>query len=162
LVKSILVPDKAYERLRALAEARGMGVEELVLSLALEEADPAETAEAYWEVSEALLEQAAEELEKGDLRQASEKIWGSAALAVKALAVEREGRRITSHGELWEYVARISREIGDADLRRLWQVANSMHVNYYEGWATSDYVEDALEDVRIFLDKLRRLREAGS
>lgn len=83
-------------------------------------------------------------------------------MAVKALAYEREGRRLTSHGELWNFVAKLSREIGDAGLTRLWRSASSMHTNFYEGWATREHVEDALEDVRIFLDKLRRLRKAES
>jgi len=161
-VPVLVVPEKAYKRLRELAEAKGMGVEELVLDLVLEDADPAEVSEAYWEAAETLLRRAEEELGRGDLRQASEKIWGAAALAVKALAYEREGRRLASHGEMWEYVAQIAREAGDGQLRRLWRSATSMHINFYEGWATVEHVGDALDDVRALMNRLKQLRGEGA
>ena len=155
----LVLPEAAYRRLRELAEAEEVSVEELVLNLALRDASPSEAAEAFWEAAEALLDQAEEELRAGDLRQASEKIWGAAALAVKALALERDGRRLTGHRELWRYVADLSRRLGDGQLRRLWQVASSMHASFYEGWATAEYVEDALDDVRAFVERLRGLRQ---
>jgi hypothetical protein len=40
--------------------------------------------ERYEEISQLLLEQAQEELEKGDVLQGSEKVWGATAHAVKA------------------------------------------------------------------------------
>ena len=157
-----VLPEAAYRRLRELAEAEEMGVEELVLNMALRDASPSEAAEAFWEAAETLLAQAEEELGRGDLRQASEKIWGAAALAVKALALERDGRRLKRHRELWQYVADLSRRLGDGQLRRLWQVASSMHANFYEGWATAEYVRDALDDVREFVERLGRLRPRKS
>ena len=156
----LVLPEAAYKRLRELAEAEEVSVEELVLNLALRDASPSEAAEAFWEAAEALLDQAEEELRAGDLRQASEKIWGAAALAVKALALERDGRKLTRHRELWQYVADLSKQLGDGQLRRLWQMANSMHANFYEGWATVEYVEDALDDVRKFVKRLRQLRSS--
>ena len=78
---------------------------------------------------------------------------------MKALALERDGRRLTRHRELWRYVADLSRRLGDGQLRRLWQVASSMHASFYEGWATAEYVEDALDDVRAFVERLRGLRQ---
>ena len=42
----------------------------------------------YSEESQNLLTQAQAELDQGDLRQASEKAWGAAALAVKGVAAE--------------------------------------------------------------------------
>ena len=159
---SVLLPEGAYRRLRELAEARGLNVEDLILSLAVENAGPEEAGRIYWEAAETLLAQAVEELAKGRLRQASEKIWGAAALAVKAVAFWREGRRLISHGELWAYVRKLVDESGDRELGRLWRSAISMHVNSYEGWATLEAVRDALEDVRELLEKLRCPRgEAG-
>ena len=72
--------------------------------------------------------------------------------------MERDGRRLTRHRELWQYVADLSRQLGNGQLRRLWQMANSMHANFYEGWATAEYVKDALGDVRAFVGRLRQLR----
>ena len=66
-------------------EARKLGVspEEYVLELMLRDLDPPERAKEYLEASKELLEQAREELDKGDIRQAAEKAWGAAALAVE-------------------------------------------------------------------------------
>jgi HEPN domain-containing protein len=67
----------------------------------------------YADAARDLLRQAREELEKGNFRQAAEKIWGAAALAVKAYAEWRKGRRLSSHGELWEYKRIMEREVGE-------------------------------------------------
>jgi len=157
----VLVPESAYEKLRKLAELRGATVEGLVLDLVADDMTTTEAVEAYWEVARSLLSEAEEELSKGNLRQASKKIWGSAALAVKAVALAREGRRLASHGELWRFVGELARQEGDPDVRRLWHVATSMHVNYYEGWADEGLVRGALEDVRKLLAKLERLIKEG-
>ena len=133
----VFVPEGAYRRLLKLAEEKeAAGVEDLILSLAADDMGSQEAAEAYWEASQRLAEAAEGELAEGRLRQASEKIWGSAALAVKAVAAALEGRRLASHGELWAYVDELSAKLGKPELMRLWQMANSMHVNFYEGWAT--------------------------
>ena len=150
----VLVPESAYEKLRKLAELRGATVEELVLDLVADDMTTAEAVEAYWEAAKGLLSEAEEELSKGDLRQASEKIWGSAALAVKAVAQMLDGARLTSHGELWAYVDELSARLDKPELMRLWQMANSMHVNFYEGWATRRHVEEALRGLREFLSIL--------
>lgn len=45
-----------------------------------------------------LIGRAREELAKGNIRQAAENVWGAAALAVKAYAAWKEGRRLVSLG----------------------------------------------------------------
>jgi len=65
--------------------------------------------------------------------------------------------KLKSHGELWEYVDKLARETGDKDLGRLWRSASSMHTNFYEGWATRGHVAEAIEDVEIFLEKVKRI-----
>ena len=95
----IFVPEEAYKRLLKLAEEKGAaGVENLIPNMAADDMGSREAAEAYWEASQRLAEAAEGELAKGRLRQASERIWGSAALAVKALAIALEGRRLASQG----------------------------------------------------------------
>jgi len=156
---AIRLPDAIAERLSSKAAEEGADPEVLALELlmnALYEDGPSR-AEAYRSAAEHLLARAGEELAKGELRQASEKIWGAAALAVKALAYEREGRRLTSHRELWEYVARLVAETGDEEVGRAWRTALSMHVNFYEGWAPAEEVGRALEEVRGLVEKLKGL-----
>ncbi len=84
--------------------------------------------------------------------------WGATALAVKTIAYEREGRRLASHGELWEYVDRLIEETGDEELGDLWRTATAMRVNFYENWAPQREVRRSLKRVEAFLEKLRKLR----
>ena len=74
---------------------------------------------------------------------------------MKAVAAALEGRRLTSHGELWAYVDELSARLGRPELMRLWQMANSMHVNSYEGWATRRHVEEALKGLKELLNMLK-------
>jgi len=156
-MSTVSIPEKICEKLRKAAEAQGFSVEGYVLSLIAESVDPASLAESYWEASEDLMRQARDELAKGDLRQAGEKAWGAVALALKSLAYRREGLRLSSHGELWEYVGKLVEETGDRELGRLWRSASSMHINFYEGWATRKHVEGAIEDAENFMEKVKKL-----
>ena len=107
----------------------------------------------YQLASRQLLAQGQEELAKGDARQASEKGWGAAAQIVKAVA-ELRGWGHRGHGQLHSAVTRLRNETGDPDIHRLFQVANSLHVNFYENWQEAQSVSEALDDVETFLDKV--------
>ena len=96
----------------------------------------------------------------GDMRQASEKAWGAAALAVKA-AAEQRGWVHDSHVRLFDNVKRISQETGDAELHDLFHVANSLHQNFYEGWQTDDSVQRGIQRVRVLVDRLDALLDEG-
>ncbi|MDK6027916.1 PaREP1 family protein [Ignisphaera sp. 4213-co] len=111
----------------------------------------------YWDMAEEYLRRAKEDFSKGDFKQASEKILGVTALAVKAVAYMRSGSRLKSHGELWEYVNKLVIETSDEKLGRLWRTAISMHVNFYKNWASREEVERSLKDVEKFLEKLKKL-----
>ena len=151
----ITLPESLARRLSDEARRLGISLEELVLEKLSEAVDSEERGRIYWEAAGALLDQAGDELERGDLRQASEKIWGAAALAVKAVAWATKGVRLTSHGELWRFVDELARETGDEGIREGWRAATAMHVNYYEGWAPEGEVRSCLERVRGLLERLR-------
>ena len=112
---------------RSVARRKGLSIEEYVLELLLRDLDPQERAREYIEAARGLLEQAGEELGRGDAWQAAEKAWGAAALAVKAYAAWRDGRRLASHRELWEHSKRLMKELGDW-VGDAWAHAASMHV----------------------------------
>ena len=92
------------------------------------------TAEEYRTAAHQLYDQALVELEAGDLRQASEKLWGAAAQVLKSFA-ERNG---------WEHKTRIPRlrcQSFEADanlaIPRIgeWFLAcGALHGNFYENW----------------------------
>ena len=110
----------------------------------------------YREQSRVFLEQAYRELREGDLRQASEKGWGAASQMVKAVAQER-GWEHNHHREILRAVSRLRGEMNDQETSRLFWAANALHTNFYEGTMYQDDVEDALERVGQFVDKLEAL-----
>ena len=112
--------------------------------------------QTYREASHRLLRQAEEELAAGDVRQASEKGWGSAAQMVKSIA-EQRGWAHRSHAALYNAIARLVAETGDDDIRRLFAVAGDLHVNFYENWNNADNVAAGLADVQRLIDKLEPL-----
>ncbi len=114
------------------------------------------TTQTYMEASVLLLAQAEAELAAGDVRQASEKGWGAAAQAVKAVAEQRDWPH-RSHTGLFRVVERLTRETEDDQITILFEVANALHQNFYENWQTEDNVDRALSAVRRFVEKLSAL-----
>lgn len=133
-------------RLRREAEKVGLTVEEYLLEILSRSGDPREKAEEYIEVAKELLEHARVELGRSNFRRAAEKIWGAAALAIKAYDMWSEGKRLSSHMELWIYKSVIAREMGKW-IYSSWNAANTMHTCFYEGLCGRDDVENALEEV---------------
>lgn len=113
-------------------------------------------ADGYAERSRALLAQAKEELAGGDHLQASEKLWAAAAQMVKAVAGRRDWRH-DSHRSLFEAVGRLVEETGDQELRAAFQIANSLHTNFYENWQSPQDVEGSVSTIEDFVSRLDRL-----
>ena len=156
---AIVIRGQLARRVRDRAERQGLSVEEYIAELLAQDLDPKGRAKEYIEVALDLLEQAREEIEqKGDVRQAAEKLWGATALAVKAHAWLRLGRRLASHGELWEYIERLAGELGDW-VGDAWNAGNSMHTCFYEGWCTRWHVQQALRKVEKLVKEVARIVE---
>ena len=103
-----------------------------------------------------MLSQGFMELEQGDLRQASEKGWGAAAQMLKSIA-EQRGWDHNGHRLIRRVASRLADETGDNEIRQLYRVADSLHINFYEDLDTTADVESGLEDVGRLLDKLEPL-----
>ena len=114
------------------------------------------TTQTYQAASRHLLRQAHRELDVGDYRQASEKGWGAAAQAVKAVC-EARGWKHRTHGDLQRAVRRIAREQDDLAVSMAFRSANLLHVNFYEDWENEEVVYEALEHVAVFVDLLDAL-----
>ena len=112
--------------------------------------------EEHLRISRQFLRQAQEEFAQGDRLQASEKAWGAAAHAVKAVAQQR-GWQHDGHRYLFEAIDKIYRETDDPQIRDLFRIANSLHMNFYENWQTDDLVQDGVERVGVLLEKLEPL-----
>ena len=107
----------------------------------------------YATMSREYMERAEDYLRQGDLKQASEKSWGAAACALKAIAQVRNWHH-QSHSLLFDVSNQIAEELGRADLRDMFQSAKSMHQNFYENWEPEEGVEYAVGRVKQFLTEL--------
>ena len=107
----------------------------------------------YREASRRLLTQAHAELEVGDLRQASEKAWGAAALMVKAAATMR-GWEHDQHRHLWIAAEDLSNEANDNEIHTLFVVANALHANFYENTFGANRVASYISKVGRFVGKV--------
>ncbi len=114
------------------------------------------TAEEYRTASSSLYDQAIAELDAGDLRQASEKLWGASAQALKSLA-ERRGWRHGSHAHFYRIMARLEDETEDSDLLLQFGAANELHINFYENWLDEDQIRRRAGIVREFVHRLSDL-----
>ncbi len=151
----VALPRSIAERVKREAEKLGVSLEEYLIELLVQSLDPSERAQEYTMAAEELLKEAEEELKKGSVRQAAEKVWGAAALAIKAYAAWREGRRLTSHGELWEYKRRLEKELGDW-VSDAWYAGQAMHVCFYEGWCAREDVEKAIRRVEKLVEAIAK------
>ena len=152
----LTIPERIAERIRREAEKQGLAPEEYILEAITRDLDPDERAREYIESASALLEQAKEELQKGDLRQSSEKVWGACALAIKTHAAARKGLVLKSHADLWLYKDEVANEFGEW-IRGTFLMADSMHKNFYEGLATAKDVAVALGEVEKLVKAIREV-----
>jgi hypothetical protein len=156
----LILPKRIEKRLREECEKTGVSIEELALEALYkglnEKIDPSDRTEVYVGLSEKYLRDAEDLLARGDFIQACEKLWGSAAVMVKAVAASR-GITILSQGELFSFVRKIGEEENDSELRRLFSVASTLHQNFYENWLHKDVIREYLEDVKQLITKLKKL-----
>ena len=92
-------------------------------------------------------------IEKGDFVQASEKFWGAAAATVKTVAATR-GVNIRSHEGIYKFVDRLSSELNDPEMLRLFGLASALHQNFYENWLSPKMVINYGEAVKQLVEKL--------
>ena len=153
------LPEELLAILKRRADSEGKSLEELVSDAIFSHYgidDPKIRAEAHLKLCERFLREGEKLLAKKDYVQASEKFWGAASQMVKAVAAER-GLELRSHGELHRFVAELTKESSDPEVRRLWQSAVSLHQNFYENWLPPEMVEGNVDDVKRFIEKLGKM-----
>ena len=91
--------------------------------------------------------------------QASEKGWGAAAQALKAIAEDR-GWNHGGHGRIVDVAQQVADEFDRQDLIRFFGIAQALHTNFYEDWLGSDTVSTYLGEVKKLLPELEQIREA--
>ena len=117
--------------------------------------------EFHLETSRRFIGQAEAELRDGHHMQASEKAWGAAAHAIKAVA-ERHRWRHDTHSDLFRVVDNIVRLTGDPEIRLFFNSANALHKNFYEGWLGYEHIARSIERVKRLLTKLDAFMDADN
>lgn len=93
-------------------------------------------------------------MRRGDVRQAAEKLRAAAVLAVEAYALYRDGKRLSSHRELWDYKGVLVKELGEW-VHHSWMSANGTHTCFYEGWCAEDDAALSLRDIEKLVEGIR-------
>ena len=118
------------------------------------------TVEFHMETSQGFMPQAEAALIAGDEIQACEKAWGAAAHAIKSVAEMRGWRRDT-HSDLFRAVDNIVRLTGDLEIYLLFNNANALRQNIYEGWLSEEHIAQDIERVKRLLTKLDAFMDAA-
>ena len=110
----------------------------------------------YAAASFQLMAKAHKYLRDGDLRQASEKGWGSAAQIVKAVAENWKDDGVTHgrHQDLRALVAGLATAHRDPDLDMMFHSAQDLHENFYEDNLPGYIVDLNLRQVNGFIAKI--------
>ncbi|MFQ6120835.1 MAG: PaREP1 family protein [Methanosarcinales archaeon] len=159
-VDAIILPQKLSEKLKEKAEETDYLPEELAVEMLFkslgQELDPEELVKHYQALSEKYLKDAKEFMSKGDLVQASEKLWGATALKVKMVAAKR-GLKLEKHGSMWSFISKLSIESEDEDIVRFFNTANALHKNFYENEMDQRALEISAKDIEKLIEKLKRI-----
>ena len=118
---------------------------------------PSEESGKYADQSRDFIRQAREELERGDLAQASEKIWGAAAQAVKSVA-EMRGWEHKHHALIIAAAWRIAREHNRPAIQGMMDAASLMHQNFYENLRDEEYIAEKLGQVEESLSAVEEVK----
>ena len=115
--------------------------------------------ERYEAMAAHKLRQAQAELDRGDLQQASEKVWGAAAQSIKALA-QQQGWNHHAHNYLRDAARYAAYAWGREELLDLYDLVSSMHTNFYEHQEGPDIVQRRINNARTFTAIMAELRRA--
>ena len=109
----------------------------------------------YLKDSMCLMKKGRKDLAKGDVRHASEKGWGAAALILKAVG-ESRGWRHSSDRNLCTIARNLSKETGDEEIVCLFFAARTLHqkLMFSENWTDKENVAYNLDEVSLLLKKL--------
>lgn len=109
------------------------------------------------ELSRWCMEEAETYLRRRRNVQASEKGWGAAAQAFKAIAEER-GWNHNSHTLIVDIAQQLADEQGRPDLVSLLAYGQMLHVNFYDDALATDTIRIYLDGVKSLLPELERIR----
>jgi hypothetical protein len=114
--------------------------------------------EEHVQMSHWLLENARRELDRGDRLQASEKVWGAAAHALKAIG-EKRGWDHMNHMNVKDIGFHLAQEFGRDHFYTYVNDAELMHLNFYRNEADMDNIRQSIVTAGRFIAELDEIRE---
>ena len=118
------------------------------------------TPDEHAAISRRFIQQASDELRKGDRIQASEKTWGALAHGVKAIAKER-GWLHEGHHTLVSGGRHLGIEFGHPRLVLATDNADKLHRNFYNNYDDLPQIADIIDEVASVLPDLEAIRKAS-
>ncbi len=113
----------------------------------------------YFTISRQFVAHAREQLEQGDRLQASEKVWGAANYALKAVAIQR-GWRHQGQRTIFAIANQLSEELQDPSYSAGLLNARAIHYNFYDNDLDEDDIDRGIESVANYVAELDRVRAA--
>ena len=110
-------------------------------------------------ISRGFVDHARNQLARGNRLQASEKVWGAAAHALKAIAIQR-GWRHGHRSYIFAIASQLSEEYERSDFIVRMGVADLMHSNFYENEHDEYAISITIAEVEQFVDDLDAVRSA--
>lgn len=117
--------------------------------------------EKYRKQGLSYLANASKMMEANEADKAAELLWGSVAKALKAVA-RKKGFTLRTHSQLRDFARSLALELGDMDLFRDFQLASSLHSNFYESELSRGDVALAALNIRALVGKLLSLVPSSS
>ena len=116
--------------------------------------------ERYEEISRRLLEQAREELDKGDILQASDKVWEAVTGVLKAHALQR-GWSCHTDNYLRDVARYVATEWNREDLRAIYGYLEALYRRLWEREEETDEVQNWLNNAAIFVHEMSALQASN-
>ncbi len=117
------------------------------------------TSEDYAAISRRFVAHARDELIRGNRLQASEKVWGAANYALKAVAVQR-GWRHRGQRNVFAVADQLAAERNRPAFKEYLMLARAIHFNFYENDLEATDIEDGIDSVEQYIADLDAVRAA--
>jgi hypothetical protein len=148
------------EWIREVSEACGWEKEDIVDELRNIFADPSAKAERYRKLFKEYLAKALEYKERGDFKQAGEKLWGSALALIKFYAsLKNVPIVVWSLSKVERFIANNVAESDRRLFRDLLDKTFPLHSSFYEGELAPEVFEQRWGEALDALERVRRVVE---
>lgn len=112
------------------------------------------TVEDRVQISRRLLQQAGDELRRGDRLQATEKVWGALAHMLKAHGQRRGWLNLGSHRTVGRIAQQLAAEYDNGRILNAYIAADNGHRNFYDNEMSPPEIEDIITVVANVLPQL--------